>query len=143
MTIGRNGALHTSQVKVRYYDTDSSSFVFFTNYQKWLDSIALVEFMDNMGLGLKELAKEGFELTLASITFDYKAPLTVDDVVDVTIDAAEVGNKSMKVAGSVYKHDTGELAASGRAVYVCVDTMTHRPVMIPEPIRKRISGRPD
>ena len=142
MTTGRNGALYTSQVKVRYYDTDSSSFVFFTNYQKWLDSIALVEFMEEIGLGLREMAKGGFELTLASITFDYKAPLTVDDLVDVTIDEAEAGNKSLKIAGSVYKHDTGELAASGRAVYVLIDAKTHHPVVIPENMRKRISGRP-
>jgi Predicted thioesterase len=136
---GRDKALHISQVKARFYDTDLSSFVFFTNYQKWFDSIALIEFLHERGIDWKKLHQEGIDMTLATITFDYKAPLTVDDVVDITIEEIKMGNKSVQLAGSIYKHDTGALVASGRAVYVFVDIKTHQTIPIPDKIRQKLS----
>lgn len=138
MKLENNNALHTSQVKVRFYDTDLSSFVFFTNHQKWFDSIALVEFLSERGINWNELNKEGLEITLVNISFNYKSPITVDDVVDISIEKVKVRNKSFQLCGSIYKHNTKELVASGKAVYVLIDTKTHQAIHIPDDLRKKI-----
>jgi YbgC/YbaW family acyl-CoA thioester hydrolase len=139
MFINKTAALHTSQIKVRFYDTDLSSVVFFTNYQKWFDSIALIEFLEGLGISLKKLHNEGLDMTLVSTAFSYKVSLTVDDLADVSIEEIKVGSKSLQFSGSVYKHDTGELVAGGQAVYVFVDRKTHKAIYIPEKIKKILS----
>lgn len=131
--------LHTSQVKVRFYDTDLSSTVFFTNHMKWFDSIAIMDFLQKKGIVWSDLLKENVDVAIATIAFDYKAPIFLDDVVDVTVEEVTMGNKSVRFSGSLYRHETGELIATGSLVYVFVEHDSRRPIPIPPGVRAKLS----
>ena len=129
-----NGALHTTQVRVRIYDVDATGTVFFTCHQKWFDGIALVEF-------LKERNFDWMSIVVASITFEYKTPIFLDDLLDITIEDVEIGNKSFTVKSTIYIHDSGKVAATGSAVYVYIDEESRKAVPIPQDAREKLSSR--
>ena len=131
--------LHTSQVKVRFYDTDLSSAVFFTNQIKWFDSIAVLDFLEERGITWNDLIKENVDIPIATVTFDYKAPIFLGDVLDVTVEEVIVGNKSIRFAGSIYRHETGELLARGSEVYVFIDVSSRKAIPVPPAVRERLS----
>ncbi len=130
--------LHASQLQVRFFDLDLSSTVFFTNYMKWFDGIAAEEFMRSRGINWEKLNEDNIDVAIANINFDYKLSLFMNDIVDICIEDVVLGNKSMQLHGSFYKHDNGALVASGKIVYVFVDTGSRRPIAVPDLVRDKL-----
>lgn len=125
-------------VKVRYYDTDLSRAVFFTNYVKWFDSIALPEFTDALGIDWRSFLEKNVDAVVAHVDFDYKAPCYLDDVVDIHITDVDLGRSSMTIYGALFKEN--ELIAEGKLVYVFVDFTTRKASPIPEIFKGRFDA---
>lgn len=125
-------------VKVRYYDTDLSRAVFFTNYVKWFDSIALPEFTDALGIDWRSFLEKNVDAVVAHVDFDYKAPCYLDDVVDIHITDVDLGRSSMTIYGSLFKEK--DLIAEGKLVYVFVDFNTRKAAPIPEIFKGRFDA---
>lgn len=134
----RTKPLFSVKYKVRFYDTDLSRTVFFANYAKWLDSIAAVEHSEQDGISWRELIEQNIDTAIVHTSFDYKAPLFLDDVVEIQVTAVEFGKTSMKLSGAFYRDDT--LIAQGHIVYVFVNHTTREPIPVPEVIKKAKSG---
>lgn len=128
--------VHCSSYKVRIYDTDMSTTVFFSNHIKWFDSIALVEYLEEKGVDWSETNQRNWDIAIAHLSFDYRKPLFVNDMVDIKVENIEIGNKSIQFFGSLYKQDSNELVATGKIVYVFVDDQTREPVEIPADLKK-------
>lgn len=133
-------ALHTSQKTVRFYDLDLSTTVFFINHIKWLDSIAGDEFLRSRGFAWEELFEKKIDVAIANVDFSYKYPLFLNDQVDICIEEVILGNKSMQLCGSLYKHGSGELVATGKIVYVFVHAETRQPQAIPQEMRDQLGA---
>ena len=123
-------------VKVRYYDTDLSRAVYFTNYIKWFDSIALPDFTEALGIEWQAFIKEDVDAVVAHADFDYKAQCFLDDVVDISITGVDLGRSSMTIHGALSKGET--LIAEGKIVYVFVDFTTRQSQPIPESFKNKI-----
>ncbi len=131
-------SLFSVPVKVRYYDTDLSRAVFFTNYIKWFDSIALPEFTDALGIDWRSFLEVNVDAVVVHVAFDYKAPCYIDDVIDIHITDMDLGRSSMTIFGSLYKE--GELIAEGKMVYVFVDFITRKSAPIPELFKSKFDA---
>ncbi len=132
-------AFHVSQVKARFYHMDLSGSVFFCNHLKWLDSIAFVEFLKEKDINWKQMQEEyGVDMALTNISFNYRAPIFLDDVVDVVINDVKLGNKSFRLSGSLYNHQNGQIVADGFMTYVFVNKKTQKSVSIPEGIKQKL-----
>lgn len=125
-------------VKVRYYDTDLSRAVYFTNYIKWFDSIALPDFTDALGIDWRSLLDQNIDAVIVHASFDYKASSYLDDVVHIHITGVDLGNTSMTIYGALYKDET--LISEGKLVYVFVDYTTRKPKPIPEFFKDKINA---
>ncbi len=132
-------ALHVSQVKVRFFDTDLSGTVFFANFIKWFDSVAVIDFLNQKGVNWTNLNQENIDAVMVNVNFDYIAPLYLNDLVDITVEEVLPGNKSIKISGCLYKNDTGVAVAKGSAVYVFVNYSTRDSIALPESISEKLS----
>lgn len=130
--------LFSVPVKVRYYDTDLSRAVYFTNYIKWFDSIALPEFTEALGIDWRTFLEENVDAVIAHASFDYKAQCFLDDVVDINFTDIELGRSSMTVHGALYKGET--LIAEGKLVYVFIDFSTRKALPIPSIFKNKLAG---
>jgi len=131
--------LHCSTYKVRCYDTDYSGTVFFPNALKWIDSIAFTDYLENRGVKWNEVMELNRDAVVAHVSIDYENPMFLDDLLDITIEKIEVGHKSLRIYGSLYKHDGGDVIARCKIVYVFVDLKTRKSVEVPEKIRQIVS----
>ncbi len=135
----RKKSLHTSRLKIRYYDTDLSKAVFFTNHIKYFDSIAILDFLEGKGVHWEDLLQDDQDVAVASASFDYKSPLFLNDLVDITVDEVVLGRKSIQFRGSIYKVGSGDLVGRGKVVYVFVNFKTRQSIPIPAAIREKLS----
>lgn len=132
--------LSTSHYRVRFFDLDLSTTVFFINHIKWLDSIAGDDFFQSRGISWSELFGKKIDMAIANVNFDYKSPLFINDLVDIRVEEVVIGNKSMQMCGSLYRHETDDLVATGKIVYVFVDAESRRPLPVPQEVRDKIAG---
>ncbi|HHW74080.1 MAG TPA: acyl-CoA thioesterase [Firmicutes bacterium] len=131
-------SLFSVPVKVRYYDTDLSRAVYFTNYIKWFDSIALPDFTEALGIDWRAFIEEDVDAVVAHVAFDYKAQCFLDDVVHIHITDIELGRSSMTIYGALFKEET--LIAEGKYVYVFVDFTTRKSQPIPKNFKSKIEA---
>ncbi len=134
--------LHTSQVQVRFFDTDLSTAAFFANHIKWFDSIAVMDFLRSRGVVWSELLENNLDAVVASVSFDYMSPVFLDDLLDVTVEDFTLGNKSIRFSGAIYKQNTGELVGQGSVVYVFVDNDSRSAVPVPAKVREMLTEIP-
>ncbi|MGN0663147.1 MAG: acyl-CoA thioesterase [Faecalibacterium sp.] len=70
--------------KAQYHETDQMGIIHHANYLKWMEE-ARVGFMDQMGLGYKEVEQYGIVSPVAGISVDYKKPVHFADEVEIRV----------------------------------------------------------
>ena len=71
----------------------------------------------------------------ASIQSDFRRPLRYGDIVDIEVEVARLGNKSLTFSYRIL-NSAGELCSTVEQVVVAMDLATHQSVAIPDAVRK-------
>jgi len=72
----------SSQIRVRFAETDAMGVVYHANYLHWFE-VARVHLMDSIGLPYIDLANQGTHLPVIEAHVNYKSPAKFDDKVDI------------------------------------------------------------
>jgi YbgC/YbaW family acyl-CoA thioester hydrolase len=122
------------RLRVRWAEVDMQKIVFNAHYLMYFDT-AIADYWRALALPYEESmhALEG-DLYVRKATVEFNASARVDDVLDVGMRCARVGNSSILFEGGLFRGD--ELLVSCELVYVFADpaTQTSRPV--PELLRQ-------
>ncbi len=122
------------RLRVRWAEVDMQKIVFNAHYLMYFDT-AIADYWRALALPYEEsmLALEG-DLYVRKATIEFNASARIDDVLDVGMRCARVGNSSILFEGGLFRGD--ELLVSSELVYVFADpaTQTSRPV--PELLRQ-------
>jgi YbgC/YbaW family acyl-CoA thioester hydrolase len=126
--------------RVEFADTDMAGIVHFANFFRWMEA-AEQGFLRSRGLSVAmvwEGQAIGFPRVAASC--DYLRPVRFEDVLDVLVEAPNVGRKS--VAYTIEFQLNGHPVARGRVTSVCcrVQSPQHalESLVIPEGVRQRL-----
>ena len=122
-------------VRVYWEDTDAAGIVFYANYLKFFER-ARTEWLRCFGFGQEALRRDGVAFIVSETTLRYLKPARLDDVVDVSVDVAHLGQASLHLVQRA--HRAGELLAEGTIRIGCVELGTFRPCRIPNDIRTSI-----
>lgn len=83
----------TTQVRVRYGETDQMGFVYYGNYALYLE-VARTELLRSVGYTYADLEKNGIALPVVSLNIQYKKAAKYDDVLNLkTVIVGEIGRK--------------------------------------------------
>jgi len=126
------------KVKIYYHDTDCGGVVYYANYLKYLEE-ARSEYLEERGLIIKDLLKEGIGFVVARQEIDYKSPSFYGDVLEVKTRVTEVSKARVNFEYDIVKQ-TNQLVASAKTVLVFVDK-EFKPKRIPEDILKKLTLR--
>jgi len=119
---------HTTRVRVRYADTDTSGIVYYASYFLYFET-GRVEMFRELGLPYD------YHLPIVETACRYRAPARFDDLLEVHTFVEETRSKGFKIAHRVHRvQDDGtlELLAEGHTSMVTVGE-DRRPVPLPEP----------
>lgn len=121
------------RLRVRWAEIDAQKIVFNGHYLMYFDT-AMAGYWRALAMPYAQtMADLGGDLFVRKATVDYFASARYDDVLDVGLRCARIGNSSIIFSGAAFRQD--ELLVTCELVYVFADphSQTSRPV--PAPLR--------
>ena len=122
----------THSIRVRYSECDPQGVVFNANYLGYFD-IAITELWRERLGGYQELLETGVDSVVAEASVRYLVPVVYDDIVDLEVSVAKIGNSSLITDHRVLRD--GQVCAEGSVRYVFITSVDGRPTPIPERVR--------
>jgi acyl-CoA thioester hydrolase len=128
----------TTEVRVRYAETDQMNVVYYANYLVWFE-IGRVELLRAAGLSYDLLEKDhGCILPVAEARCRYRAPARYDERILIETTPSLLRGSVLKFAYRILRKDAGEdgeeretVLAEGETVHVVCDEQMNR-VPLPE-----------
>ena len=123
----------TTEVRVRYAETDQMGIVYYANYLVWFE-IGRVELLRSVGLEYSCLETDhGCILPVIDVSCRYKSPARYDDEILIETRPAMLRGTVLKFAYRILRKaaDGGEhtLLAEGETVHVvCDDQLNRKPL---------------
>ena len=123
----------TTEVRVRYAETDQMGIVYYANYLVWFE-IGRVELLRSLGLAYSQLETEHeCILPVVEASCRYRAPARYDDEIQIETRPALLRGPVLKFAYRIWrKASEGEerkLLAEGETVHVvCDDKLNKKPM---------------
>ena len=126
----------TTEVRVRYAETDQMGVVYYANYLVWFE-IGRVELLRALGFSYKQLeAEHGCILPVIEATCRYRASARYDDQIMIESRPALLRGSILKFAYRIFrKAAEGEeptLLAEGETVHVVCDSQMQKKHLPPQ-----------
>ncbi len=121
----------TTQVRVRYAETDQMSVVYYANYLVWFE-LGRMELLRSAGLAYSQLESDhGCILPVIEARCRYRSPARYDDEILIETSPAMLRGSVIKFAYRIYrkldqKEKQRELLAEGETVHVVCDEQFKR-----------------
>ena len=92
--------IHTTEIKVRYAETDNMGIVYYANYLVWFE-VGRTEYLLSQGMDYRDVEKDGLFMAVVEAHCVYKAPARYGETVVVSTWPADVRNSSLTFAYKV------------------------------------------
>jgi len=134
-TFGEADALRLP-LRIYWEDTDAAGIVFYANYLKFFER-ARTEWLRGLGFEQERLRVEtGLAFVVTETSLRYRTPARLDDLIEVTVRVAHVGQASLGLAQQAWRDS--DLLVEGTIRVGCVELGTFRPRRIPDDILMQI-----
>jgi YbgC/YbaW family acyl-CoA thioester hydrolase len=130
---------HIVRVPVRFGDCDPAGIAYFPSILHLLHGAFEVFWEEGVGIPYPVLMgqrRRGFPT--ARLETDFREPLRYGDLLEVALTVEHVGTTSAIFLYRVARVSGGGVAVTSRAVTVCVDMDTLRPVPVPDDVRSAL-----
>ena len=124
----------TTQVRVRYAETDQMGIVYYANYLVWFE-IGRVELLRSLGLAYSQLETDHLcILPVVEATCRYRSPARYDDEILIETRPSLLRGSVIKFAYQIWRKASREgeepkLLAEGETVHVvCDDQLNKKPL---------------
>ncbi len=122
---------HTTQIRVRYAETDQMNVVYYSNYFVFFES-GRTELLRSIGLPYTELEITGYILPVIEAYAKYYKPATYDDLINVITILKELPTARIKLEYEIRDNKTNDLIAEGYTIHSFVKSFTRKPSRAPE-----------
>lgn len=122
---------HTTEIRVRYADTDQMQFVHHEKYIEYFE-VARTEMLRNIGLTYHTVEAKGFMLPLLEVNVKYKNPAFYDDLLFVRAFVAELPNFKVLINYTIHRTEENILVADGFSEHVFMNKETKKAVRPPD-----------
>jgi acyl-CoA thioester hydrolase len=120
---------HTTQIRVRYKDTDRMGVVYYGNYLTFFE-VGRAEYMRAVGYPYSELEGKGSALAVIEASAKYLANVGYDEVIHVRTRIAEIGRVRLRFDYEIFSSNN-TLLVTGFTVHACINN-DKKPVRIPD-----------
>ena len=128
----------TTEVRVRYAETDQMRVVYHANYLVWCE-VGRTDFLRQHGMSYAEMEKGGIGLTVSDYSVRLHASARYDDRVRVESTLVDVRSRQVVFEYLLTNIETGERLATGRTSLVSI-APNGRPIAMPAGIRARLEA---
>ncbi|MCA9770869.1 MAG: acyl-CoA thioesterase [Myxococcales bacterium] len=125
-------------VRVRAAETDAQGIVYNGTFFTYLEVGRVSYIRTLLGQTVRNVAKQGFDISVAQAACQFRAPARFDEILDIHVRIARVGRSSIRFDYLILTRSSQRLVATGDTVMVWVHPETRRPIAVPEWLRERI-----
>jgi len=126
------------RLRVRWAEVDMQKIVFNAHYLMYFDT-AIADYWRALALPYEEAMHAlGGDLYVRKATVDFRASARVDDVIDVAMKCARIGNSSIVFDGALFRQD--QYLVGCELVYVFADPATQTSKPVPPALREILTG---
>lgn len=118
------------QKRVRFAEIDAQAVIFNARYLEYFD-IGLVEYWRAAGMYETVGLIGGPEFHVAKALVEFKAPILLDELIDICVRCQRVGTSSLTFAFELHGAGAEDLRATGEEVHVHVAEVRGRPAPLP------------
>lgn len=124
-------------LRVRWAEADMQGIVFNGHYLTYAD-VGITEYFRTLRDANPNADIAGSEYFAVRTLLEYQAPARFDELLDIHVRIARLGNSSLQFAIGIYREQ--QLLVKGEIVYVHADMQTRRPQTISQAFRDAIHG---
>lgn len=124
-----------TRIPVRGYHLDVYGHVNNARYLEFLEEARWAYFGDRVDLGWWQA--RGYAFVIVNINIDYRAPATMGDVLGVSVEVTDIGERSSVIRQVVSKQD-GSVAAEARVTFVVLDSRSGKVLPLEGEIREQL-----
>jgi YbgC/YbaW family acyl-CoA thioester hydrolase len=137
-TITRNQFRFYERTRVRWVEVDMQRIVFNGHYLMYFDT-AVAGYWRAMAMPYHETMDYLCgDMFVRKATVEYEGSARYDEVIDIGVRCARIGNSSMIFGAAVFRGDT--LLVSGELVYVFADPKTQTSLPVPQQLRDALQA---
>ena len=126
---------NTTNIKVRYAETDQMGIVNNAIYPIWFE-IGRTELFDELQLPYSEMEKQGIMLPLSELHVKYHSPAYYGQTVNITTKVKEM--PGVRITFDYEITHKGILIATGQSTQAFVNAATLRPMRIPKELKESL-----
>ena len=124
---------HTTNIRVRYKDTDRMGVVYYGNYMTYFE-IGRAEYMRELGFPYSELEKKGYILVVTEAAAKYHANVGYDSLIKVKTAIADLRMVKVRFDYEIVSEEDIRLV-TGHTVHACMNNNS-KPTRIPPDMMK-------
>ncbi len=125
---------HTTQVRVRYGDTDAMGYVYYGNYPTFFE-VGRNETMRALGFPYGRMENEGIMMPVVDMYVRYMTPSHYDDLLNVTTGILDLRGASIVFGYRITREADGATVVWGTTTLAFVDRETRKPIRPPQVLR--------
>lgn len=122
---------NTTEIRVRYADTDKMQFVYNGKYLEYFE-VGRTELLRSCGLVYSELEKEGYQLPLIEAGLKYKSPAYYDDILLVKATINKLYSANVYIEYTITRKGSDEIIAIGFTDHMFIRTENKKPSKPPQ-----------
>lgn len=107
-------------IRIYYEDTDCGGVVYYANYLKYFER-ARTHFLEERGLSVTGLLKEGTQFLVAHAELDYRSPARYGETLTIETTVTQIGRSSVTFAHVIRERSSQRVVVEGSAKLVTVD----------------------
>ena len=111
---------HTTELRVRYAETDQMGVVYHANYLVWCE-VGRTEYIRAAGTPYAELERTGVALAVVDVSMRFHASARYDDRVVVETSLTEIKSRTLTFDYVITHAGTGQRIVSARTVLASLD----------------------
>jgi acyl-CoA thioester hydrolase len=128
----------SSQVRVRYAETDQMGIAWHGGYFAWFE-VGRTDYLRHRGCTYRELEAQGLRLPVIEARAEYRAPALYDDVLEIRTRLTEVRGARVSFSYEVHRADGPGPIATGSTTHAALDAQG-RPRRLPDDLRRRLTA---
>ena len=128
----------TTELRVRYAETDQMGVVYHTNYLIWCE-VGRTDLMRRLGATYADLERQGVFLTVSEARIRFVASARYDDRVRIRTTLTRVRSRGVYFSYVVENADTNEVLARAETDLICLRE-NGAPRSLPAEVHERLKG---
>jgi acyl-CoA thioester hydrolase len=129
---------NTTQVRVRYAETDQMGIVYYGNYAQYFE-VGRVELLRSIGITYAYIEQNGVFMPVLNLNCQFHAPAYYDELLNIETKIVEPPATRIHITYKIYNAQN-KLLTSGSTDLAFINQSTKRPVRCPEFIMEKMRG---